>query len=80
MLKSNAYFILFIATVSVQDTIIIAILILSTIASLATLRKSRHLMSAKVRYMHSQINRLMFAEVTLECILATTGVLSMHKK
>lgn len=48
----------------IEDTAILAILLLGTLATLPTLGKSRHLMSMRARYMQSHINRLMFADVS----------------
>ncbi|KAH7716223.1 7TM GPCR protein [Aphelenchoides avenae] len=72
--KSNPFLILFVVCASIQDTAIAVILIFSTLTTLATLRQQRHIMTAKVRYMQSQLNRLMFAEVLS---LASVAVIPM---
>lgn len=54
---------MFLFCAAIEDTCIVLILTISTLSSLKVLAKNREHMSKKVRYMQSQINRLMFAEV-----------------
>lgn len=62
--QSAPTFVMFIAFVTFELSAIAAILTLSTLATLRTLDASRSKMSKKARYMQSQLNRLMFAEVS----------------
>ncbi|KAH7702496.1 hypothetical protein AAVH_30345, partial [Aphelenchoides avenae] len=59
----NVYFLLFLFSVTTQDMAMFVVIALSTLATIATLRKTAHQMSAKARYMQAQVNRLMFAEI-----------------
>ncbi|KAH7723737.1 7TM GPCR protein [Aphelenchoides avenae] len=61
--KTNPYFLLFLFSMTLQDTAILGIIAISSVTTFRVLRESRHSMSAKTRYMQSQLNRLMFAEV-----------------
>ncbi|KAH7716222.1 7TM GPCR protein [Aphelenchoides avenae] len=61
--KNNVYLLLFVGFAFVEDMAIFATMLFSTLTTLAVLRQNRHRMSMQTRYMQSQINRLMFAEV-----------------
>lgn len=51
------------ASVSVCDQCVGVIVVLTSISTLRTLRRRAGEMTTKTRYMQSQLNRLMFAEV-----------------
>ncbi|KAH7725159.1 hypothetical protein AAVH_07206 [Aphelenchoides avenae] len=54
---------MFLTSIVLELSAISCILTLTTLATLRTLDRQRQKMSVKARYMQSQLNRLMFAEV-----------------
>ncbi|KAH7714991.1 7TM GPCR protein [Aphelenchoides avenae] len=65
------YLRLFIVSVCICDIGITSVLTLSSIFTMRTLAKQRQIMSERVKYMQTQLNRLMFAEfISLTSIFA----------
>ncbi|KAH7697140.1 hypothetical protein AAVH_35779, partial [Aphelenchoides avenae] len=60
--KDSIFYHLFMASVSICDQCVGAIVVLTSISTLRTLRRKAGEMTTKTRYMQSQLNRLMFAE------------------
>lgn len=60
--QNNIFFQTFRLSVTINDSMILAVLAFSTVATLRKLSADQEFMSAKVRYMQAQLNRLMFAE------------------
>ncbi|KAH7711656.1 hypothetical protein AAVH_21047 [Aphelenchoides avenae] len=61
--RNNAFFKIFVVIVMVCDTIIVAVIVTSSAVTLKVLGKLRNQMTDRTRYMQTQLNRLMSAEV-----------------
>lgn len=63
---------MFVANVAICDSVSALILLLTSVATLRKLERMKPEMSASTKYMQSQMNRLMFAEVgrleSVECL------------
>ncbi|KAH7701319.1 hypothetical protein AAVH_31550, partial [Aphelenchoides avenae] len=60
---NNAFFKIFVVIVMVCDTVIVAVIVTSSAVTLKVLGKLRNQMTDRTRYMQTQLNRLMSAEV-----------------
>ncbi|KAH7724234.1 Protein Y9C9A.5 [Aphelenchoides avenae] len=61
--RSNSFLKAFVAIVMVCDTMIVVVIVTTSLVTLKVLRRLRHQMTERTRYLQKQLNRLMLAEV-----------------